>query len=79
MIYQDKSQIYAQKWEEIKEVLREVPSVEETTKMLEEAGLPVEDFYKMYSKEKLADAVKYAKDLKDRYTVLWLYDNLKKY
>ena len=79
MIYEDKSQIYAQKWEEIKEVLREVPSVDETTKMLEEAGLPVEDFYKMYSKEKLADAVKYAKDLKDRYTVLWLYDNLKKY
>ena len=29
--------------------------------------------------ETLADAVKYAKDLKDRYTVLWLYDNLKKY
>ncbi|MBR5518796.1 MAG: sn-glycerol-1-phosphate dehydrogenase [Clostridia bacterium] len=77
MIYEDKSQVYAQKWNEIKEVLKEVPSVEETTEMLETVGLPVEDFYKMYSKEKLADAVKYAKDLKDRYTVLWLYNSLK--
>ena len=77
MIYEDKSRVYAQKWNEIKEVLKEVPSVEETTEMLEAVGLPVEDFYKMYSKEKLADAVKYAKDLKDRYTVLWLYNSLK--
>ena len=26
-----------------------------------------------YGEEKIRDAVKYAKDLKDRYTVLWLY------
>ena len=30
----------------------------------------------MYSKEKLEDAVKYAKYLKDRYTVLWMYFDL---
>ena len=77
MIYEDKTQVYTQKWNEIKEVLKEVPSAEETTEMLEAVGLPVEDFYKMYSKEKLADAVKYAKDLKDRYTVLWLYNSLR--
>ena len=77
MIYEDKSLVYAQKWEEIKEVLREVPSAEETAEMLENVGLPVKDFYEMYSPEKLSDAIKYAKDLKDRYTVLWLYNSLK--
>ena len=30
-------------------------------------------FINMYGKEKIADAVLYGKDLKDRYTVLWLY------
>lgn len=77
MIYDDKIEVYKEKWAEIKKVLREVPSGEETREMLETAGLPVADFYKMYSREKLEDAIKYAKDLKDRYTVLWLYNDLK--
>ena len=33
----------------------------------------LKDFYKMYGKEKIQDAILYAKDLKNRYTVLWLY------
>jgi hypothetical protein len=38
-------------------------------------GLDTEEFYKLYGKEKINDAILYAKDLKDRYTVLWLnYD-----
>ena len=41
------------------------------------AILEIKDFDSMYSKEKIADAIKYAKDLKDRYTVLWLYAGLK--
>lgn len=77
MIYDNKIDTYKEKWEEIKEILKEVPSVEETVEMLENAGLPVKDFYEMYSEQKLADAVKYAKDLKDRYTVLWLYNDIK--
>ncbi len=77
MIYEDNFEVYKEKWEEIKELLREAPSIEETTKMLEDIGLPAEDFYHMYSNEKLDDAVKYAKDLKDRYTVLWLYNSIK--
>ena len=35
------------------------------------------EFEKMYSKEKLDDGVRYAKDLKDRYTVLWMYEYVK--
>ena len=77
MIYDDKIEVYKEKWAEIKEILSEVPSGEETREMLETAGLPVKDFYEMYSPEKLSDAIKYAKDLKDRYTVLWLYNDLK--
>ncbi len=77
MIYDDKIEVYKEKWAEIKKILSEVPSGEETKEMLETAGLPIVDFYKMYSPEKLSDAIKYAKDLKDRYTVLWLYNDLK--
>ena len=40
--------------------------------MLLEVGLCFSDFEKMYGSEKIKDAVLYAKDLKDRYTVLWL-------
>lgn len=77
MIYDDKTEVYKEKWVEINDVLKETPSVAYTEQLLEEVGLPVKDFYKMYSKEKLEDAVKYSKDLKDRYTVLWLYNDLK--
>ena len=34
----------------------------------------MEKFYEMYGEKKVNDAVMYAKDLKDRYSVLWLYD-----
>ena len=35
-----------------------------------------EDFVKTYGAQKIRDAHFYAKDLKDRYTVLWLYSDL---
>ena len=44
--------------------------------MLSVVSLDVEDFYKLYDKQKIKDAILYAKDLKDRYTVLWLYYDL---
>ena len=44
--------------------------------MLTSVELDIKDFYATYSKEKLQDALHYAKDLKDRYTVLWLYDDI---
>jgi hypothetical protein len=35
------------------------------------------DFYKLYGEEKIQNAIAYAKDLKDRYSVLWMnYDLL---
>lgn len=62
-----------EKWEDIKKVLSEAPSAEETRVMIERAGLDYSEFEKLYGKEKIADALLYAKDLKDRYSVLWLY------
>ena len=37
----------------------------------------MKEFYDMYGNEKIEEAIMYAKDLKDRYTVLWYnYDIL---
>lgn len=41
--------------------------------MLSVVGLDMREFYTLYGKEKLLGAILYAKELKDRYTVLWLY------
>lgn len=76
-IYEDKTEVYREKWSEIKEVLSAAPSTERMTEMLEDAGLVLSDFTKMYSPQKLHDAILYAKDLKDRYTVLWLFSQVK--
>ena len=62
-----------EKWEEIKGILAAAPSSEETKTMMARAGLDYSEFEKLYGKEKIADALLYAKDLKDRYSVLWLY------
>ena len=40
-----------------------------------EATISYPEFEKMYGKEKIADAILYGKDLKDRYSVLWLNYN----
>ena len=36
-------------------------------------GLDISSFYELYGQKKIADAILYAKYLKDRYTVLWTY------
>lgn len=66
---------YKEKEAEIKAIISEVPTAKEIEEMLARVELDVADFYKMYSEEKIREAIVYAKDLKDRYTVLWLnYD-----
>lgn len=72
-IYEDKMPVYLEKWEEIRRILEDSPTPEQVLTMLESVGLSIAEFEKMYSEEKRRDAVRYAKDLKDRYTVLWLY------
>lgn len=67
--------IYKEKESEIKSILSDIPSSDEIKAMLAEVGLDINEFYEMYGDKKINDAICYAKDLKDRYTVLWLrYD-----
>ena len=68
----DDSEIVLSKWEEIRGILKEAPSSEEILAMLSKVGLDFSEFKALYGEEKISNAVKYAKDLKDRYTVLWL-------
>ena len=72
----DRIQTYKQKEEEIKNILSQMPSSEEIKQMLSVVGLDIEEFYKLYGEQKIEDAMLYAKDLKDRYTILWLYYDL---
>lgn len=66
---------YLEKENEIKAILSEMPKASEIKDMLSLAELDINEFYSLYSKEKIENAVSYAKDLKDRYTVLWVnYD-----
>ncbi len=64
--------LLAEKWAEITEILNEAPSYEKMLGYISDIGLDINEFYAFYGSELLEDAVKYAKDLKDRYTVLWI-------
>ncbi len=72
----DKYDIYREKWAEIKEILKEAPSSSEMASYIEKIGLDLNGFESFYTKKKIEDALWFAKDLKDRYTVLWLYFEL---
>ena len=74
----DRLPVYQAKWQEIREVLREAPSSTKLLSYLLSAGLDIAEFQNTYSPQKIQDALWYAKDLKDRYSVLWMYYDLKK-
>ena len=64
---------YTDNWDKIKSLLSETPSYSEMLGYVRKIGLDINDFEALYGKEKIKDATFFAKDLKDRYTVLWLY------
>ncbi|MBR6572479.1 MAG: sn-glycerol-1-phosphate dehydrogenase [Clostridia bacterium] len=71
----DRRDIYKQKETEIKQILAEAPTAKGIQEMLSLVGLDIKEFYALYNKEKINQGILYAKDLKDRYTVLWVnYD-----
>lgn len=72
----DRGSVYNIRENELKKVLSEMPSSEEIKRMLALVELDIGGFYGMYGEEKIKTAIKYAKDLKDRYTVLWMYYDL---
>ncbi len=73
---QDRVAIYREKWDEIRSVLADCPSAADIRALVEKIGLPYDRFVDFYGAAKLEDAKWYAKDLKDRYTVLWMYYDL---
>ncbi|MBR2354214.1 MAG: sn-glycerol-1-phosphate dehydrogenase [Clostridia bacterium] len=73
---EDRVSVYREKWQEIRKVLADCPSSAEMLALTEKIGLSHADFVKLYGEDKIADAHFYAKDLKDRYTVLWMYYDL---
>ena len=66
-------EIYRQKWQEIKAILAEVPSSQHIMDLLQVAGMDYREFTDLYGAKKIEDCMWFAKDLKDRYTVLWMY------
>lgn len=72
----DRLPVYQEKWAEIKEVFLEVPSSEKLMEYTASVGLDIMEFEKLYGQKKIQDALLYAKDLKDRYSVLWVYYDL---
>ena len=72
----DRTNIYREKEADIKAIFAQMPTSEEIKKMLSLAELDIAEFYELYGEEKIETAKLYAKDLKDRYTVLWMYYDL---
>lgn len=65
--------VYKAKEQEIRTILADMPSAMEIKAMLDAVGLDINSFYTLYSDEKIKNAIAYAKELKDRYTVLWMH------
>lgn len=68
--------VYAQKWDAIRDILRECPTAQECRDMLLRAGYDPDAFERRYGKDGVENAMRYGKDLKIRYSVLWLYYTL---
>ncbi len=72
----DRLPVYKEKEDEIRSILTEMPSPNKIKEMLGLAKIDLDEFYRLYGKDKINTAIHYAKDLKDRYTVLWMYYDL---
>lgn len=73
---EDRLPIYQEKWDQVRALLAQTPGVEELKADLKSIGLEMADFRSLYGDAKIRQAMRYAKDLKDRFTVLWLYYDL---
>ncbi|MDP4133085.1 MAG: sn-glycerol-1-phosphate dehydrogenase [Bacillota bacterium] len=69
----DELSLYRKHWDEIIATLSLVPSADEFIKMISTVGLSMDEFYSLYGKEKIEKGKWFAKDLKDRFTFLWIY------
>lgn len=67
------TEILAEKWETVQAILSEAPDYKAMVTYVNAIGLDMERFRSFYGKQTIENAICYAKDLKDRYTVLWLF------
>jgi len=65
-------EIIKEKWNEIVAVLKEAPGKHEVLQMLQAVGYNMDEYWNLYGEDMIKDSIVFAKDLKDRYTVLWL-------
>ena len=72
----DRISIYKEKWGDICAILADCPTSAQMLSLCEKVGLSYSDFKSLYGAEKISDGLLYSKDLKDRYTVLWMYYDL---
>jgi glycerol-1-phosphate dehydrogenase [NAD(P)+] len=71
----DRAKIYLEKEKEIRAIFEKMPSAKEIEAMLAKVEMDMKEFYDLYGAEKIRDAVLFAKDIKDRYSALWVnYD-----
>jgi len=68
--------IYREKWQEIRQILSQCPTKGEIEQMLLDVGFDLSAFEAQYGARKIRNGVWFGKDLKDRYSVLWLYGDL---
>lgn len=71
--WQDNSVSVLPKWDEIKQILAEAPTEADMCQMLAAVGMDYQSFVELYGQKKISDGILYAKDLKDRYSLRWLY------
>ena len=72
----DRSGFIREHWDEIRAVLREAPTRREMTDLLRRAGYEMDSFVDFYGENVLRDCIRFAKDLKDRYTLLWVLEDV---
>lgn len=61
-------------WQNVRKILLATPDEQYVIDALQRSGFAIEEFRDLYSESLIRDAIIYAKDLKERYTVLWLAD-----
>lgn len=60
------------RWDDIRALLSSAPTERQIADILRQIGLDPEAFWRAYTPAVIEESIVYAKDLKDRYTLLWL-------